>query len=159
MKLWLTCYFNFSALFEFFMFLPEQSISLKLCMGVEWNLKYFKLPTTKYARNIKIKLVKIHQELAESKPKMNSRVKLVWFSLFVFRFSSFAFRFSLFVFRFSFFHFSFFAFRFSLFILAFLRWVEFWYVGITNPILIIANSVNMLFWHSKFYSDIRTQSK
>ena len=78
------------------------------------------------------------------------------FSLFVFRFSFFDFRFSLFVFRFSFFvfRFSFFVFHFCHFAMSEIR-----YDAISNPILLITNRENMLFWHSKYYFDIRTEWK
>ena len=72
--------------------------------------------------------------------KTASKVKLVWFSFFAFRFSLFVFRFSLFVFRYS-------------------NWVGKSYFDIQNPILTFELSRKMLFWYSKSYFDIRTESE
>ena len=85
-----------------------------------------------------------------------SKEKLVWFSLFVFRFSLFVFRFSFFAFRFSLFvfRFSFFVFHFCHFAMSEIR-----YNAISNRILLITNRENMLFWHLKYYFDIRTEWK
>ena len=68
------------------------------------------------------------------------KVKLVWFSFFVFHFSFFAFRFSLFVFRYS-------------------NWVGKFYFDIQNPILTFELSRKNVFWHSKSYFDIRTEAE
>ena len=62
-----------------------------------------------------------------------SKVKSVWFSIFAFRFSFFVFRHSL--------------------------WDRISNFDIQNSILAFALSRNILFWHSKSYFDIRTESE
>ena len=85
-------------------------------------------------------------------------VKLVCFSLFVFRYSFFAFCFlfsffgicvSLFVIRYSFF-----VFRFSFFFHSKSGRIS--YFDLQNPILTLEIGPNIVLWHSKSYFDIRT---